>query len=486
MLPKDRRPLAIALIVAAAFFMENLDGTVIATALPQMAASFGVRPVALNLGMTAYILSLAVFIPISGWTADRFGPRSVFAAAIVLFTAASLLCGVSQSLPGFIAARIVQGLGGAMMVPVGRLVVLRGTAKADLMRAMGYITWPGLVAPILGPPLGGFLTTYASWRWIFLLNLPLGLVALALVLRLFDNRRSSEQRPFDVRGFVLSGIALPCLMYAMELIGSAPGRLDGSAGGGGAGGWAAAAAALAAALGFGTLAVRHARRTPHPLIDLGALAVPTFAVSVWAGSLFRMAINSMPFLVPLLLQVGFGMTAFDAGKLVLAGSVGNLGMKSVTNPILRRYGFRTVLLANGLLAAASIAACALLAPGTPGWLIIAVLFGGGLFRSMQFTALATIQFADIAPARMGPASSFASMVQQLSMGMGIAFAAMVLQLAAALRGDAHLSLGDFRVAFLATGLVVVAGVLGSVGLARDAGAAVSGHSPAAPARERRA
>ena len=407
--PADRgesRAVLIALVVAAAFFMENLDGTVIATALPQMARSFGTTAVDLSVGMTAYLLALSVFIPASGWVADRLGARSVFGGAIAVFTVASVLCSLSQGLWSFTAARVLQGMGGAMMVPVGRLVVLRTTEKRDLMRAMAYITWPGLVAPILGPPVGGFFTTYATWRWIFLLNVPLGLLGLGLVAALFPNVRGAERRRFDGRGFVLSGIALPCLMYGLEAVGQPGGRP------------VVVVGVLLAGAGFGTLAVRHMRRAAQPLIALGALRVPSFAVTVWGGSVFRMTIGSIPFLVPLLLQVGFGMSAFAAGVLVLAGAAGNLGMKVVTTPILRRFGFRSVLVVNGMLVAGSIAACAALSPGTPGWVIVGVLFVGGLCRSMQFTCLNTLQFADIPAAEMSGASTFSSMVQQMAMGLG--------------------------------------------------------------------
>jgi EmrB/QacA subfamily drug resistance transporter len=460
------RPLLIALTVAGAFFMENLDGTVIATALPQMARSFATSPINLSVGMTAYILALAVFIPISGWMADRFGSRSVFGTAIVVFTLTSLLCGASQGVWSFTAARVAQGLGGAMMVPVGRLVVLRSTEKQHLMRAMAYITWPGLAAPVIGPPVGGFITTYADWRWIFWLNLPLGVLALALVALLFRNERGQQRRPFDATGFVLSGIALPSLMYGLDLAARPQAE------------WGTAAAVLALALVLGALAVWHFRRASNPLIDLAALRVPTFAVTVWGGSLFRIAIGSIPFLVPLLLQVAFGLSAFASGTLILAMFAGNLGMKSVTTPILRRFGFRHVLIGNGLVVVATIAACALLTPATPTAVIAAVLFAGGLCRSMQFTCLATIQFADIPPAQMSSASSFASMLQQFTMGMGIAVGAVFLHLALLARGADHLALADFRLTFALVAVVALLAVVFSLGVDPAAGAEVSGHRPA--------
>ena len=336
----SRNSAAIAILVAGAFFMENLDGTVIATALPQMGRSFHVNPVDLNIGMTAYLLMLAVFIPISGWVADRFGARTVFVSAIAVFTASSILCGLSTGFWQFTAARVIQGIGGAMMVPVGRLVVLRTTEKHDLMRAMVYITWPGLVAPVVGPPVGGFITTYASWHWIFFLNVPLGVIAMALAAMWITNLREDQAKPFDWIGFALSATACVSFMYGLELIGrqNTP--------------WRTTGLFLGCGAALGTLAVVHLRRAPAPVIDLSSLKIKTFAVTLGGGSLFRMAISVSPFLLPMMFQVGFGLDAFRSGLLMLALFAGNLGMKTVTSPVLRRFGFRSVLIANGILTAA--------------------------------------------------------------------------------------------------------------------------------------
>ena len=460
-----RQPLVIALLVAGAFFMENLDGTVIATAMPQMARSFDASPVDLNIGMTAYLLALAVFIPISGWLADRFGARLVFASAIGLFTASSVLCGVSNGLWEFTAARVLQGLGGAMMVPVGRLVVLRTTAKRDLLRSIAYITWPGLAAPILGPPVGGFITTYASWRWIFLLNVPLGLLGMVLAHWLIPNSRSSQKRPFDWIGFILTSAACVSLMYGLDLIGRHEiNRLT-------------TGLLLVCSLAIGVSAVWHVGRHPHPLIDLSSLRVPTFAVTIWGGSLFRIAIGATPFLLPLMFQTGFGMNAFTSGLLVLAVFAGNLLMKPATTPVLRRFGFRSVLIANGLLVAVTIFACALFSSSTPKAIIVAVLFAGGLFRSMQFTSLNTVGFADIHESQLSGASTLSSMIQQMTIGMGIAVGAIALRLAGALHSTNadSLSAGDFRIAFALVGVIALFAVIDSFSLASDAGAEVSGH-----------
>jgi EmrB/QacA subfamily drug resistance transporter len=463
---QSRHVTLIALIVASAYFMENLDATVIATALPHMARSFGVTAVNLSIGMTAYMLALAVFIPISGWVADRFGSRSVFGAAILVFTAASILCGLSQGLWEFTAARVLQGIGGAMMVPVGRLVVLRSTEKHQLMRSIAYITWPGLAAPVIGPAVGGFIATYLNWRWIFLLNVPIGILGIALTAIFIKNYRAPERRPFDFPGFVLSGVALTCLMYGMELIGQA--GTD----------WRWTVAVLAGGAVAGVLAIFHLRRARHPLINLQALRIPTFRVTLSGGSLYVVSVSVAPFILPLFFQIGFGMDAFAAGLLVLAYAAGNLGMKTVTTPILRNFGFRHVMIVNGLLTAATIAACSLLSPGTSRVLIMLVLFVGGLCRSMQFTSINTLAFADVPPEMMSAASTFFSMVQQMTIGLGIAFGAIALHLAGWLHGNGGPpGLADFRIAFLLVAALVMAAVLSFMGIKSDAGIEVSGYRP---------
>jgi EmrB/QacA subfamily drug resistance transporter len=455
----------IVTLVAATFFMENLDGTIIATALPQMARSFNVHPADMSLGITAYLLTLAVFIPISGWAADRFGLRTVFASAIAVFTAASVLCATTSTLPAFAAARVLQGIGGAMMVPVGRLAVLRATPKEGLMRAIAIITWPGLVAPVIGPPLGGFITTYSSWRWIFYLNVPLGLIGLLLTLRFIGNERGDATRRFDLPGFALCGIACTTLLYAMELVG----RSDAD--------WTLVGVLVAVGVAAGIASWWHLRRAAHPVVDLSALKVKTFAVAMGGGSLFRIAISAAPFLLPLMFQVGFGMNAFESGLLTLAVFAGNLSMKLVTTPVMRQFGFRPVLIVNGVLAALSLAAMSLLTPTTPKYVIVVVLFASGLSRSLQFTALNTLSFADVPKAQMSGASALSSTLFQMTMGIGVAVGAIALRIGEWLHGhDAH-AIGpeDFSVAFLIVAFVGLLGVLDLFGLARDAGALVSGH-----------
>lgn len=455
------------MLVAGAFFMENLDGTVIATALPQMGNSFRVSPVDLNMGMTAYLLMLAVFIPISGWIADRFGARTVFASAIAVFTASSILCGLSGGLWQFTGARIVQGIGGAMMVPVGRLVVLRTTEKHNLVHSIAYITWPGLVAPVLGPPVGGFITTYASWHWIFFLNVPLGIVGITLALLWITNARLDQVKPFDWSGFLMSSTACTSFMYGLELVGrqSPP--------------WRTTSLFLGSGVGLAVLAVLHFRRVSAPLIDLATLKIKTFAITISGGSLFRIAISVSPFLLPLMFQVGFGLSAFQSGLLMLGLFAGNLGMKTVTTPMLRRFGFRNILIVNGILTSFLILACAALAPQTPRFVILAVLFLNGLSRSMQFTSLSTIVYVDVPKPQLSSATSFSSMITQMSMGMGVAVGAIALRLASFLKRNATgtPSLADFHTAFVFVAVLTAIAVLDCFTLEPDAGAVVSGHRP---------
>lgn len=454
----------VAWLVAGAFFMEMLDATVITTALPEMAHSFGVRPADMSIGMSAYLLALAVFIPISGWVADRYGPRRVFGGALALFTVASILCGLSQSLGQFTAARILQGLGGAMMVPVGRLAVLRATPRQDLVKAIAIITWPGLAAPVIGPLVGGIVTSALSWHWIFFLNVPLGLAALAANARLVRGS-AGGRRPFDFMGFVLTGVGCSVLMYAVDLCG----KLDVDAG--------EVLGLMALAVVSLVLAARHLRRAPHPLVDLSPMRYQTFAVTMYGGSLFRVAIGSAPFLLPLMFQVGFGLSPVQAGSFMLALFAGNLAMKPATGWVMRSYGFRRVLVVNGLLVAVGFALCATLTAGTPVWWTSALLFFSGLSRSMQFTALNTLGFADLPKPAMTGATTLFSACQQLNAGLGIAFGAVALRAAEWLTGNGQAAPGplQFRIALLLSAALAAAAIFDSVRLPANAGADISGH-----------
>jgi EmrB/QacA subfamily drug resistance transporter len=458
-----RQSVVIALLVAGALFMEQLDGTVIATALPQMAQSFSVAAVDLNIGMSAYLLTVAVFIPASGWVTDRFGARTVFASAIVTFTLASVLCAASGTLWQFTLARVCQGIGGAMMVPVGRLIVLRNTEKQHFVRMIAYLTWPALAAPVIGPPLGGLITTYSSWHWIFLLNVPLGLAGLGLAVILIPNSPGHGKGGFDWRGFALTGLASFSLMYCLEGIGRA--RIE----------WFVAAPLLCAGLGAGACAVRHALRAVHPLLDPSPFKVPSFAITVSGGVLFRTAISAVPFLLPLMFQLAFGLSPLDSGLLLLAVFAGNLGMKPATNAVLGRFGFRPTLIWNGALAMATIFACGLLTAATPAAVIAAVLFLSGLTRSMEFTTINALSFSDLDQARMSGANTLFSMLQQMGNALGVAGGAIMLRAAAlAHPGDAEVTAADFHFAFWAIGLVGLAGVWHFRRLAGDAGAALRG------------
>jgi EmrB/QacA subfamily drug resistance transporter len=463
---QSRSPLYVTSLIAGAFFMENLDGTIIATALPQMARSFHVGAVNLNIGMTAYLLTLAVFIPISGWVADRFGSRSIFAAAIATFTIASLLCGAAHTLTQFTLMRILQGMGGAMMVPVGRLIVLRNTPKEQLTLALAYITWPGLTALVVGPPLGGFITTYASWHWIFFLNLPIGIVALILALLWVENFRSGEKHSFDWLTFVLAGCASAGAVYGMEKLGSEglPWQLPG--------------AVLALSVLSGAAAIVVAHRNPvTSLIDLESMKLKTYSLSVYGASAFRVAVSVLPFLLPLMFQIAFGLNAFQSGLYLLAMFAGDLSMKAFVIQALRRFGFRRILIVNGIITALSMALCALLSPATAVLLVVAILYLHGAFRSMQFTCMTTLAYAEIPPERMSRANGFLSAVMQLSMGMGVAVGAITLRLVAHARGHSAAApqLRDFHLAILFIALLALGPVFDSLGLPPDAGATTSGH-----------
>jgi EmrB/QacA subfamily drug resistance transporter len=440
----------VALLVAGAYFMENLDGTVILTALPQMAASFHVHALDMNIGVSAYLLTLAALIPVSGWMADRFGVRTIFAGAIVLFTVASILCGLCQNLTEFTLARILQGLGGAMMVPVGRLAVLRTTEKHELINAIATITWPGLAAPVLGPALGGFIATYASWHWIFFLNVPLGLIALAGAMRLIPKGNEQEAKPFDFIGFVLTGAACFAVIYGLEMVSREQSSRN------------TIVLAILGTIAIWWAAVFHARRQQHPMMDLRALKIPSYAVTIWGGSCFRMATYAVPFLTPLLFQIGFGLNAFKSGLLVLAIFAGNLAMKPFTTPVLRRFPFRTTMVVNGGLNVLIILACAVLSPQTPTPVIVVLLFASGLTRSMQFSAINTLAFAEVPEDWMSGANTLFNMIQQLSMAMGIALGAVALRMAALLHSGARtdsasgaIPLGNFHWAFMIVGLVAL-------------------------------
>ncbi len=459
-----RQAKIVALVVAVSFFMQILDGTIVTTSLPQMAASFGVQPVAMSIGITVYMLTTAAFIPLSGWLGDRFGARRVFLTSIAVFTVASLFCGLSGSLTEFVIARAVQGVGSALMTPVGRIIVLKNARKSELVQAIALITWPALTAPVVGPVLGSFITTYASWHWNFLINIPIGMIGIALVLRFVPEQREERVGPLDTKGFFLSAAGLTLLLAGLELSVKWEGGL------------LPLIVLLGAGIVFSVMATRHFRRVDNPLLDLAAFRVQTFSMTTLsAGTACRTAINATPFLLPLLFQLGFGLSSIAAGTYLLVYFLGNLGMKTVTTPLLRLFGFRNVLFFNGVIAAGSIIGCGFLTPDTPEVVISALLLVAGLSRSMEFTALNTLSFADIGPSQRSSASTLSSMLQQISMLLGVAVAAAVLNTSSGLRGAAGPALGDFRWAFFVVGMIGFLSCLRFLQLSADAGAEVSHH-----------
>jgi len=454
----------VALVVAAALFMQFLDGVIIVTALPRMAQDFGVETLQMSLGVTIYMLAVAICIPAAAWLSDGFGARRVFLIAIAGFTVTSIACGLAQDLGQFAVARALQGASSAVLFPVGRIIVLRTAKKSEIVPAIGLTIWPALFAPVLGPALGGFITEYISWHWNFWINIPLGILGLILVAAIVPRDAEFVRRPFDGPGFILTGITLGCLLYGFDALvqGSLPAWLAG----------------VLIVVGFaaGTAAVLWLRRAAHPLIDLRTLGIRTFAATdIKAGAILRTAINATPFLLPLMYQVAYGMDALSAGGLVVIYFLGNLVIKSITTPTLRRFGFRNILTINGVLAGLSVVLCGLLGPQTPYAVTAVILFVAGATRSMQFTALATLAFADVDADQRSSATTISSMSQQLSMVFGVAVAAGMLNLSQLWRGAASLAPIDFQIAYLLMGLIIIGCALQLLTLHRDVGAEVSGH-----------
>ena len=460
----------VALVVAATLFMQFLDGVIIVTALPRMAREFNVGTLEMSLGITIYMLAVAVCIPAAAWLSDRFGAKRVFMVSIALFTLTSIACGAAQDLGQFALARALQGAASSVLFPVGRILVLRTATKAEIVPAIGLTIWPALFAPVIGPALGGFITEYISWQWNFWINIPLGLLGLVLVGAIVPRDSEFANRPFDIVGFLLTAITLGCVLYGFESL--VYGTLTLSV---------ATIMVTAGAL-VGVAAVFWLLRTKHPVIDLRTLRIRTFAATdIKAGAVLRTAINATPFLLPLMFQVAYGMDALSAGSLVVIYFFGNLAIKAVTTPALRRFGFRNILSINGVLAGLSVAACALLSPTMPYALTAAILFVAGATRSMQFTALATLAFADVDAAQRSSATTISSMSQQLSMVFGVAVAAGCLNLSQMWRGAPTLEVIDFQLAYVLMGAIVTVCSLLLLRLDRTAGAEVSGHGRVQPA-----
>lgn len=456
----------VPLIIAVALFMENMDSTVIATSLPAIAADIGANPLALKLAVTSYLLSLAVFIPASGWTADRFGARTVFRAAIAVFVIGSIGCALSGSLTDFVIARIVQGMGGAMMTPVGRMVLIRTISKRELVGAMAWVTTPALIGPVLGPPVGGFITTYATWHWIFIINVPIGLLGIGLATRYIPDIRAEHHERFDLKGMFLAGLGIAGVAFGFSVLGLnfLP--------------WYVVVALMVAGALFIAAYLVHQRHTKNPALDLTLFRIPTFRASVLGGFTFRLGIGALPFLLPLMLQVGFGKTPFQSGLITFVSAMGAMGMKMAAVSFLRRFGFRNILVTNTIISAGFLATCAAFTEATPVAVMVGLLLIGGFFRSLQFTSINTIAYADIETSRVGRATSLVSVGQQLSLSAGVAIGALAVQITEHLRAAGPLSAADFRPAFLVVAAISALAVLIFAQLPSDAGAELANRMPA--------
>ncbi len=450
----------IPMIVSVAFLMEQLDSTIITTAIPDMARSLGTTPVRMNTAITAYVLALAVFIPVSGWFADRFGARRVFALALLVFTVGSALCGMAESLPMLVATRTLQGLGGAMMTPVGRLILLRSFPRSQFVTAMTYMTLPAIAGPVIGPLLGGVLTTYASWRWIFYVNLPFGLLGIVLAMRFVEDVSDDKPARFDVPGFLLVGGGVALLQVGLESLGRPVISLS----------------EVIGVLGTGAVLLAvfaaHARRVPVAAVDLGLFRLRSFAVGTLAGGLCRVAMNAPPFLLPLMLQVGFGMSPVASGTLTFASSVGAIFVRVIAARLLRRFGFGVVLGGSAVAGSLVLAGFALLEPDTPRWLIGAYAFVFGLVRATQFMTSNTLSYADMPGAKLSRATSLGGILQQLTVSFGVSLSALLL--GAVGQHGALLTPARFHEVFVLTALLPLLALPGFLLLRPEDGAQVSG------------
>jgi EmrB/QacA subfamily drug resistance transporter len=453
----------IAFAIAVALFMENLDSTIIATSVPVISRSLGTTPLNLSMAVSVYLLSLAIFIPMSGWMADRFGTRTIFASAIGLFTVASALCGMSQSLAMLVAARALQGVGGAMMMPVGRLIMGRSFAKSELVAAMAYVTIPGLVGPMLGPLIGGAITTYTSWRWIFYINLPIGLVGIGFALKFIENMRDPNVKPPDIVGFFWIGIALAGLVLGVENVGR--GVLPEGA--------EVGLFALSASAGY--VYWRHYKKSAAPALDLKLLDIRTFRTSVLGGSISRVGFGATPFLLPLLFQIGFGRTPLESGALTFTGTIGAMAMKFGSARIVRRFGFRRLLIGNAILIGGLGMALAGFGPTTPAAVIIGVLLLSGFFRTLHFTCMSALTYADLEKSRMSNGTSIASVAQQISMSLGVAVGATVLHLATELSGKTSPDAAAFVPTLIIVGAIPMLAIFYFAKLPANAGEEMSGY-----------
>ncbi|HUN26636.1 MAG TPA: MFS transporter [Steroidobacteraceae bacterium] len=459
----------IALIVACALFMASLDASVIVVAMPDMARAFSVRPVDLSIGITIYILAQAILLPASSWIADRLGARGVFAFALAGFTLASILCGLSRTLPEFILARILQGAAAALMTPIARIVLLKSTRKEDLVSVMTISTVPMLIAPTLGPPIGGFITTYLSWPWIFFLNVPVGVAGVTLVARFIPPLAPEHERPFDAKGFVLVGCASGALLSGLEQMSASDAA------------WRLGAGLSVLGLLLGVLAVRHLARSAHPVLSLKAARIATFAAtSLDGGVLVRLPIRALPFVLPLLYEVVLGLSPVRSGFLLLAINGGDLLLKSVTTRTLRRFGFRRVLMVSATLVLVTVLIAIGISAHAAYWVIFAVLGAAGMARSLLFTGMSTLAFADVPHEELGSATVLWNLVLQVTNALAVSLAAILMNVTSLALGQpaGHVSLVNCETALVTLTLIGALSLLSFRRLAPDAGAVVSGHRPA--------
>ncbi len=459
--PLADRPLFILqFIIATALLMEGIDSSMLSTALPTIAASFQVEVIQLKLAFVAYFLAMAIFIPISGWCTDRFGARKVFCSAITLFTLASIVCASAPNFYTFVAARGLQGIGGAMVFPVGRLILVRSVAKSEFIQSFSNITIPATIGTAIGPMIGGFLTTYVHWSWLFWINVPIGIAIIAVGIKYIPQFRG-EPSPFDLIGFLLSGLGLAAIGYGFSVMGDRS--------------WPAHILTM---LG-GVLMLAYfwrARNMVAPALDLKLFAITTYRVGIVCGFISRaVSAGAFFFLLPMMLQVGFGFTPFQSGSVIFASAAGFLTVKFFTQKILRRLGFRRALSINAIIGGLSIGMLALFLPTTPRIIMIAILFIGGLSRCLQYMALETLSYADIPLSAASRAATAASVSKQFAIVVGVAFAALALQSVEAARGVFSIDMSNFQLAFMLLAIPTMATIFMIRCIAPNAGEEVSGY-----------
>ncbi len=446
--------------IASALFMEFIDSTALSTALPTLARSFHVDPVHLKLALTSYLLALAVIAPAGGWIADRYGARRVFLSAMGVFLLGSICCGFSHSLTELVASRILQGCGGAMMVPVGRLIIVGSTPKARLVSAMAWFTTPALVGPLVGPPIAGFVLGVADWPWIFFINVPVGLLGMLAVARLAPNLQRPHPGRFDGLGFILAAVAISSLVVLAETVGIGLLPLP-------------AELALAVLLiTSGGLFLRHVSRVDKPILDLSLLKHQTYRASLTGGTLVRLGVGATPFLTPLLLQVGLGWTPVKAAFVTISIGFGAMSARTVTRKVISKLGFRTVLLISGVGAAVLSTLPGFFRPATPIWLMVGIMYFSGVVRSTQFISANTIAYADIPPGEVTRASTLASVTQQIGLSLGVSFGALMLTLTRG--GGGALTPDRFTLPFLMIGASTLLAQPIYAALNKDAGSEISG------------